>query len=183
MLSEFVKPLVVAVASFALLVTGAGAADGTQVVVTAGTLSITNPAAADFASRTIDGTAQTTTASLDAFTVTDATGSGAGWRVTAQASQFTYVPAVGTTRTLAAGSLSVSTPTVAANGTTSPDPTVSAGPFTIDVASAVQVASAAVDTGMGAYDFGATTMTLSLPADVYAGTYTSTVTISVVSAP
>ena len=42
---------------------------------------------------------------------------------------------------------------------------------------------AATGTGMGTYLFAATTLTLALPADVYADAYASTITISVVSAP
>jgi WxL domain surface cell wall-binding len=154
------------------------ASDGTQVVVTAGSLAITNPAAGDFTPVTLSGQATTTSASLATFSVTDATGSGDGWHVTAQADQFT-----GSTHNLALSSLTMSEPTVASPGTSSPDPTIEPGPYTIDAATAVQIASAALNEGMGQYDFGATTLTLSLPADTYADTYNSTVTISVVTAP
>jgi hypothetical protein len=167
-----------ALAVSALMVPAAAfASDGTTATVTGGALSITNPLAADFAGRSITGVDQTTTAALDAFSVTDARGSGAGWHVTAQASTFT-----GVNHNLAAGSLLMSEPTVAANGTTSPDPTVATGPYTIDNG-AVQIASAALAEGMGTYDFSATTLTLALPANVFADAYASTVTISAVSAP
>lgn len=142
-----------------------------------GTVSITNPAATNFAPTTITGLAQTTTATLASFSVNDLTGTGAGWHVTAQASTFT-----GAAHDLVPSSLSMSQPSVAANGTASPLPTVVSGPYTIDNG-AVQVASAAVNRGMGTYDFGATTLTLSLPGHVFADVYTSTVTISVTSAP
>ena len=156
---------------------GAFAADTTTATVTGGTLSITNPLAADFAGRSITGAAQTTTAALDTFSASDLRGSGAGWHVTAQASTFT-----GVSHNLAAGSLSMSQPTVASPDTTSADPTIAAGPYTID-SGAVSIASAALNTGMGEYDFSATTLTLALPADVFADAYASTVTISVVTAP
>lgn len=156
------------------------AQDATNVTVTGGELTITNPLAADFAGAAITGAAQTTTAALAAFSVSDLRGTGDGWHVTAQATQFSTGGV--TPITLAANSLTMSEPTVAANGTTSPNPTVNAGPYTIDGA-AVSVASAAVDTGMGTYDFSATTLTLSLPANVKAGTYSSTVTVSAVTAP
>jgi len=155
------------------------AADNTSATVTGGSLSITNPLAANFAGKSINGVDQTTTAALDAFSVSDLTGSGAGWHVTAQATNFD-----GGTHYLAAGSLSMSQPTVGANGTTSPDPSiVGLVPYILDSGSAVNVASAALDEGMGTYDFSATTLTLSLPADVYADAYESTVTISIVSGP
>ena len=156
---------------------GAFAADGTTATVTGGSLSITNPGAADFAA-SITGIAQTTTAALDAFSVSDLTGSGAGWNVTAQASTFT-----GVSHNLVAGSLSMSQPTVASPDTTSADPPITAGPYTIDNGAAVSIASAALSSGMGEYDFSATTMTLSLPADVFADAYASTVTVSVITAP
>lgn len=142
-----------------------------------GTLGITSPLVADFGARGIAGAAQTASAALDAFSVSDARTSGAGWHVTAQASTFT-----GATHVLAAGSLSMSAPVVTASGTTSAPPIVTVGPYIIDTG-AVSVGSASVGTGMGTYDFAATTLTLSLPPDVYADVYTSTVTISVVNAP
>jgi hypothetical protein len=154
------------------------ASDGTQVVITGGSLTITNPSASDFNAVTLNGTDQTTTANLATFSVTDATGTGAGWHVTAQASQFT-----GSGHTLDEGSLLMSEPTVSANGTGSPAPSIAPGPYTIDSASAAQIASAATDEGMGQYDFSATTLTLAVPADTYADTYNSTVTISVITAP
>jgi hypothetical protein len=138
-----------------------------------GVLSITNPLTADFAGKSITGAAQTTTAALNAFSVSDLTGSGSGWHVTAQASRFT-----GVDRQLAAGSLSMSAPTIAPAG-----PTVVPGPTVIDNGAAAQIASAAPGAGMGVYDFSATTLTLALPAGIYADVYASTVTISVVSGP
>ncbi|HYP21261.1 MAG TPA: WxL domain-containing protein, partial [Chloroflexia bacterium] len=116
----------------------------------------------------------------------DARGNGNCWHVTASASQFAEWSGsayVTNGKTLAAGSLELSEPSATANGTDSPAPTVSSGPYTIDSGSGVSVASAAVDEGMGKYDFGATSLTLSIPADAYARTYKSTVTISVTTAP
>ena len=162
------------------------AADESSATVSAGSLTITNPAVGDFAV-TLDGTAKSANSTFDDFSVTDATGSGAGWSVTVGASQFAeyadsaYVP---DGKTLAVDSLSMAAPTVAANGTSSPEPTLPNGPYTIDGAT-VEVASAATDQGMGTYDFtqAATPLTLSVPANAYAKTYRSTVTVSVVSGP
>jgi hypothetical protein len=161
----------------AIMAPAAFASDGTTATVTGGSLTISNPLAADFAGRNVTGADQTTTAALDAFSVSDLTGTGDGWHVTAQATTFT-----GANHALAAGSLSMSQPTVASPNTASPDPTIAAGAYTIDNG-AVEIASADVDEGMGIYNFSATTLTLSLPADVYADAYASTVTISVVTAP
>ena len=162
------------------------AATSTDAVVTAGTLAATTPTTANFTGIALNGTAQTTTAAVGTFSVNDATGTGAGWKVTAQGTQFAahngtaYVTGG---KTLAVGSLKLSVPTVTANGTTSAPPTVAAGPYTIDSTTAVSIASAALNTGMGKYDFGATTMTLSVPASAYAATYRSDVTITVASTP
>ncbi len=168
----------VSAAALSLVLVGpALAADGTTATVTGGVLSITNPLAADFAGANITGVDQTTTAALATFSVSDLTGSGAGWHVTAEASIFD-----GATHDLAAGSLSLSQPTVESPDTESLDPTVAAGPYVIDDG-VVEVASSALNTGMGEYDFGATTLTLALPADVFADAYASNVTVSVVTAP
>ena len=156
---------------------GAFAADGTTATVTGGAFSITNPLVADFEASPITGVAQTTTAALDTFSVSDLRGSGAGWHVLAQASQFTAG-----TKTLAAGSLSTPALTVASPDTGSTDPTMTVGSYVLDNG-ALKIASAALDTGMGKYDFSASTLTLALPADVFSGAYASTVTISVVTAP
>ena len=75
-------------------------------------------------------------------------------------------------------------PTVAANGTSSGVPTIIAGPYTIDSGSAVKIASAAADNGMGVYNFTqGGTLTLSIPANAYAASYRSEVTVSAVSGP
>jgi hypothetical protein len=160
-----------------LLAVPALAQEATIASVIGGSLSVTTPAAADFEEKTITGVDQTTTAALAAFSVSDLRGLGLGWHVTAAATTFTAGA-----HSLAAGSLSMTQPTVASPGTLSPDPTVASGPYIID-GGAVEIASAALLAGMGVYNFGATTLTLSLPADVYAGNYASTVTISVVAGP
>jgi hypothetical protein len=76
----------------------------------------------------------------------------------------------------------MSPPQVTPDGTSSPPPTVAPGAQVID-AGAVMIASAAAGAGMGTYGFSSTTLTLALPGDVYADSYTSTITISVVNAP
>lgn len=166
------------------------AADPTDLPIVGGTLSITTaPTAPNFASVTLDGTAKTASVSLSTFEVNDARGTGAGWNVTSQATQFKEwdttlgVYTVGG-KTLATSSLSQSQPTVAQDGTSSPSPSITAGPYTIDGSGgAVKIASAAADTGMGKYDFSATTLTVSVPASTYAKTYRSELTVTVASGP
>jgi formylglycine-generating enzyme required for sulfatase activity len=163
-----------------LLVTPALAQSNTTVVVAGGTFTMSTPEVGNFAGVTIDGEAKQTNATLAAFSVGDLRGTGAGWRVTAQATQFTNA---NVSRKLPSGSLQMSAPTVSAQGTQSPVPIVTSGPYTIDAGSPAEIAGAAFQTGMGTYDFGATTLTLSVPADVHADTYTSTVTLTVAAGP
>lgn len=186
MFKKYLKVSLASLCAMLALVPAAAFAADTTVTVNGGSLSITAPSVANFAAVNMDGTAKTTTAAVGTFSVTDARGNGNGWHVTASASQFAEwsgTAYVTNGKTLAQGSLELSEPSVAASGTDSPDPTVSSGPYTIDSGSGVTVASAAVDEGMGKYDFGASTLTLSIPADAYAKTYKSTVTISVTTAP
>src|SRR5215210_9222951 len=72
------------------IVPAALAADATDVTVGAGNLEITAaPTVADFPNVTLNGSAQTVNATLDAFQINDSRGSGAGWNVTVQATRFT----------------------------------------------------------------------------------------------
>lgn len=163
--------------------------DDTNVTVNAGTLNMDTLAVGDFAPVEVGSSAQTTAATLENFNVRDFRGTGDGWHVTAHATQFAEhdgADYVTDGDTLAAESLSLAQPTVTAVGdTTSPSPSVSAGPYVIDGAAAVQFASAAADEGMGEYElaFDADSLTLDLPVDVVATTYRSDVTIDLVSGP
>lgn len=175
--------LLVGVFFAATAVLGGTAYAATSVVLNAGTLTITTPTVANFGGITLNGTAQTTNAALGTFSVTDARGSGIGWNVTVQATQFTM-----TGHTLAMNSISMPAPTVAkADSTSGNVPSIVAGPYLIDNASAVKISSAALDAsagnGMGSYTYTPGNLTLSVPANAYAGTYTSTVTVSVVTGP
>lgn len=191
MITFRMRSAMIAVAATAAVGVGVAPAmaapDDTNVTVTGGSLSITDPVVGDFAGITLSGAPQDTTAAVDAFTVNDATGTGDGWKVTIQASQLAEWDGVGYVAdgaTLALSSMSLPASTVTAlNGTTSAVPTVNAGPFAIDNGAAVEVASAALDTGMGEYEFSAQTLTLSVPAHVYAKQYRSDVTLSVVTGP
>lgn len=177
------------VAGAAVIATpGALAADAADLVITSGSLSSPTVAVGNFGGITLTGSAQTSNATMDAFSVTDARGTGGGWNVTAQATQFKEwdgAAYVTSGRTLPASSLSMAAPTVAANGTTSAAPSITAGPYTLDGAGAIKIASAAADTGMGRYDFttGLSSLTLSVPSTAYAKTYRSELTVSVVAGP
>ncbi|MBH0231332.1 WxL domain-containing protein [Halobacillus yeomjeoni] len=172
---------------------------GTQAVTAAGAVVITGEGApslsaitvGDFSGVTLDGTTQTTTLALPSFTVTDATGTGAGWNVNLSATQFSEADPG--TKTLSTGSLTLTTaPDVAlADTESSPTNTVTvadAGPSaTIDEGSGIKLLSAAVNGGMGSYTIGGTTpavLTLTLkPKEVYETTYNSTLTFTVSTGP
>lgn len=183
----------VMVAALVGLVTasGASAADDTNVTVIGGSLSVTNMTVADFANVTLDGTARTTTASASDFTVTDARGTGAGWNVTVSGTQFCKLDTLGvacdlvTPRNLPTSSLSVPQLSVAkADATSSAVPSLTGGPYLVDGLSVKVASSAANGTGMGSYDFSqGGNWNLTVPASAYAGSYRSTVTVSVASGP
>jgi len=138
---------------------------------------------------TLDGTAKSATATFDPFTVTDARGTGEGWNVSVEATQFAEWDSgdyVVSGKTIPASSTSMPLVSAAkADGSSSAIPSVSAGPYTIDSGSSVQLASAAADgTGMGSYTFSqGGSLTLSVPASAYARTYRSDMTVSVDAGP
>jgi hypothetical protein len=118
--------------------------------------------------------------------IADATGSGSGWNVTATSTAFTSgsykLPSTATAITSApaaatcdagvtctpAGSNSVSYPYFLPAGATAP--------------TATKLFNAAANTGMGDQSF-TPNWTLAIPGNAYAGNYTSTWTISLVSGP
>jgi hypothetical protein len=173
--------LLTAVFLFAIAFFGDNAqAENVSVLVAGGGLSVTAPALDDFGTVILTGAAVSPKAAMGPFTVTDARGTGAGWNLTIQASQFTTG-----SRTLALGSLTMPTPAVAKTDRTSgPVPSVVTGPYLIDSPSALKIASAASDgAGMGSYIFMPGYLVLGIQTNVYAGTYTSTVTVSVATGP
>lgn len=129
----------------------------------------------------LNGTDQTPSIAMP-MTVTDATGSGAGWHLTITADQFT-----GTTSNshkLSASAVSVSgvTPTDV-SGTTDTDPTGNTVGYPLTVNStAAPLYTAAVNSGLGAFTV-TPTMTLNVPANTVPDTYTSTFTVGIVSGP
>ena len=181
----------------ALAPTAQAAGDATNVTVTAANLTLGAIAVGDFAGVTLDGTVNSTTATMSAFDVNDSRGTGAGWNVTIGATEFKewdstlnagaggYVTSgktIGTSRT------SMATATVAlADATSSAAPTMTAGAYTLDAGSAVKIASAAADgTGMGSYTItpgGANGVTLTVDADTYAKAYRSDVTVTLATGP
>ncbi len=160
----------------------ASAATVATATIGAGTLSVSVPATIGF-SDTLNGLDQTVTATL-AVDVRDATGSGNGWSLTATSTQFTS-----SSNTLATNSVTVATApgdacdsgaTCALASNSIPYPyslPAGSGP-----PSASKLFDAAASTGMGDQTV-TPTLTLAVPASTYAGSYSSTWTISLVSGP
>ena len=176
-----------AVGIAALVPAAQAAGDPTNVTVTAAEISLGAISVSDFGAVTLDGTANTTSATMAAFSVNDARGSGAGWNVTIAATEFAewdgsaYVDGgktLGTSRT------SLGNATVAKIDETSSNvPTMTAGVYTLDAGAAVEIASAGEGEGMGTYTITPGAVSLTVDADAYARNYRSDVTVSLTSGP
>ena len=161
----------------------AGAATATA-TITAGTLAFVGaPPNVNF-SATLNGLNQTVTAT-QALDVSDATGSNAGWDITATSTTF----ATGGGPTLATSATTVaSAPTRVCDASSSCTlATNSVGyPYTLPAGAsaptATKVFNAAANTGEGNQTV-TVTWSLAVPAATVPGTYTSTWTISLASGP
>ncbi len=134
---------------------------------------------------TLNGLNQTATAT-QAVNVSDATGSGAGWNLTATSTTFSHA-----THTLGTAATTVTAaPKVACDaGVTCVKATKTAlvtYPYTLPAGATAPTATrffnAAAKKGMGDQTI-TPTWTLAVPANAYSGAYTSTWTISIVSGP
>jgi hypothetical protein len=165
------------------------AADPTSVTISAGTLQYTTPlTASDFPSVTLSGAQRVVTTDVNPYAVTDARGGAAGWNLTIAASQFSD----GASNTLPTGSLLMAVPPPPTTNTLQNPlalpPTVQPTLSAIDGAAAAQkIASAAALplAGAGMWTFAPLTgaLTLSVPAAVTPGTYTSTITTTLSTGP
>jgi hypothetical protein len=179
------KKIIAAVATFGFVFSGfasSSLAEGTS-TISGGTLSMSSATIGNFSGITLNGQVQTTNASIGNFSVTDATGTGNGWNVVVKATQFT--DSVNNV-TLPTGSLDIALPTVTAQTGASDVSTITTSSGKVDNATGVKVLSAALNGGMGEYDVtyatNALTLTL-LPKDVKAGTYTSTISVTLTTGP
>jgi hypothetical protein len=173
---------VVLIAIFSLAGTGLAQSDITgSVTVTGGSLSMGTPTDPSFTGVTLDGTNKTTTAT-STIDVKDLTGSGAGWNLQVTSTTFTDgshdLSDTATTITGVTAVCDAGTCTDATNGISYVLTVPAAG----TAPAAVKFFNAAVNTGMG--DFTITpTFEMAIPADTFAGTYNSTMTVSIASAP
>lgn len=171
-------------ALFVLAMAVPALADGI-ITITGGALAVV-PQTIDFGSHQLDGIDHTFDGTTTNWNAKDPTGTGYGWHVTVQAVDFKR-----------SGDLSGSEKTIAKDGFTMklldadiatvygndvPTSQISGGYSVIGGLSPLSVLQAAVDKGMGEYTF-LPTFKLFVPAETYAGSYNSVVTVAIVSAP
>jgi hypothetical protein len=174
------------------------------VTLNQGVLSIQAPSLNPFTAVTLNGQNQTTTASWTnnsgpssngTFRIVDASGTGNGWRVTAQSPAFSCVTGGNcqSNDTFPQNELNGGAFVSASCGAypqqhcgvgrgTLPVTDAASGGF-IDNATGSQEFHAIANTGMGEYDVVLGTLSLVVPADAYAATYTTTITYTLASGP
>lgn len=167
------------VAGVALVaVSAALAANLTATATIAGsgsTVSLNVPGTASL-SDTLDGTDQTVTYA-PALGVVDARGTGTGWNLTVSATDFTSG-----THTLGAGSVSAVSQACHTGSTCTQ---ASSSGFTYPMGlgtTATKFFAAAANSGLGKVDV-TPTISVAIPGNAYAGTYTSTVTLAAATGP
>ena|SRR5438270_13953438 len=172
--------------AFAMSSSAIAFADSTTgtITITSGTLMETG-AAAPALRLTTNGIAQTAPYAL-AMTTTDATGSGSGWNLTITSTTFITDDATPHTLSTSASLLTGVTAACVANTTcTNPTNAITypvAVPAAATAPPAVKFFNASANTGMG--KFSVTPMiSISLPAGMYVGVYSSIVTLGIVSGP
>jgi len=173
----------------------------------AGALAITVPASAMAATATVTGTLTGSTLSVATsatpsfsdnldlgdqtqnytvpLAVQDTRGTGVGWNLTITSTQFTT--GGGTPNTLATNASSMTAVGVTPGTGTSTNPTNAIGyPVAVPAASvpptAVKFFNAAANTGMGRFTV-TPTIGVFVPQNSYVGTYSSTLTVAIVSGP
>jgi len=177
-----------ALAACALPATAMSANDTTQFSVVAGSLAFgTSPNVPNFPAVTLNGQSQTINAQMANFSVSDATGSAAGWNVTTAGDNGAGKSAVFkqyNTSTSTYGSIALAQNSLSLNstgagftavgGTTGTAPTHSCGSGCfVDAApgSPVKVSSAAANAGMGTWQtssYSSTSLALATPSSLQA---------------
>ena len=128
-------------------------------------------------SNTIDGTDQTTSYS-PILGVVDARGTGAGWNLTISATNFSD----GSGHSLAPGTVTgVAQACAAGSSCTAATSSGITYPLTV-TGTAAKFFNAAASTGLGKVNV-TPTVSVSIPGNSYAGTYTSTVTLAAATGP
>jgi len=161
-----------------------------QALNTDGALSGGDISFSDFSSIVLDGTTQTATAVWLIGDVIDSSGTGNGWNISLTLTQFreSYGPDYVTYGdTLDTGSLTVTTKPIVTVmdelSTPAAQITVIGNATVLDTGIPVKLLTSGNGQGMGSYSVSAITVSLKVPADVYAHTYKTDATIALISAP
>lgn len=164
-------------AGFFLLNSNVQAATTTlQAVINPGTLTLASPTVATISAITLEGTSQTSTGSLGAITINDNRGTGSGWSVTLTVSDFTCcTPA----RTIGATNLTINPGLVTTLSGKVSGVTSGSSRSLTSSSDAATLMNAVTNSGMGSYRV-SPTLSLAVPGEAFAGTYTATVTITVI---
>lgn len=199
-----VTPAGAAACSTTPLAAGSSCTDTGTLTLSGGTLTMTTTTSLSWAA-TLAGTttyAVDSVAADQGFQVDDNTGSGAGWKVTVSATTFT----TGSNSLADSGTFSLDGSTTTSTSTTAPTaacvttgactvPTESAVSYPVAITTAaasptaVTIYNAAAGSGLGDIAIGGSGATnpigwwLTIPPTAKAGTYTSTVTLSIASGP
>lgn len=162
----------------------ARAAEVTSTGTVTGSILTASTAATPSFSASLDSgdTTQTYTVPL---TLQDTRGTGAGWNLTITSTRFTTGGATPRTLPTTASSLTAVTSACASGTCTNPSNAQIypiAVPAGASAPTAVKVFNTTADNGMGRFTI-TPTIGVAIPQNAYAGTYTSTVTLSVVTGP
>jgi hypothetical protein len=145
-----------------------------------------SPVISDFGAVTLNGSAQLSTATIAPFTIIDDTGSGAGWNLSLQVPEFQNGSGVGcatgATQSIAANTLTMDAPVVAAADNSTTMAGVTAEGF-VDFASPRRIVVADINHGAGTYTVAPQVMRFTVPTDSFAGAYCSEVTLALSSGP
>jgi len=161
-------------------------AETATVTVNGGTLSVT-PANVTLSNVTLDGTDKTATSAytLNTWTAKDATGTGNGWNVTIEATDFTgsgHTIDISQTDQEFKIQIQDANITVIAGNTKPTSSVTSLTAIPTAGGTPLKIVSAAVNTGMGNYNI-PPAFELEVPAETYAASYTSTITVAINSGP
>ncbi|HEV8628597.1 MAG TPA: hypothetical protein VG034_29555 [Acidimicrobiia bacterium] len=174
----------VLIAGGALVATGLPAVAATATAtVTGGTLGFVSAPANTGFNVSLTGTDVVATAT-QTFDVGDATGSGAGWNITATSTTFTagshnLSPTAVTVQAVPTAACDSGASCTVATNTVSYPYTLPAG---ATAPTATKIFSSAANTGLG-NQIVTLVLTLDIPANTFAGSYSSTWTYSLVSGP
>ncbi|MHB8643747.1 MAG: WxL domain-containing protein [Gaiellaceae bacterium] len=161
----------------------AGTITASAAVTGAGALGLSHGASATVPAVTLDGTDQNAVYTIP-LSITDARGNGSGWNGTITSTSFN--DGAGHTLATTASSLTGATSACVAGGTCTNPTNAITYPLAVPAGStaptAVKFFDAAANTGMGRFTI-TPSITVSVPGNVYAGTYSSTVTVAVASGP